>query len=362
MDATTTTTTAVSARAATAARVSRWQRLWRNRWGVRLFKALLTVYIVITITFFIVRLLPGNPADVYIQTLIQQYGLTYQEARNRASHLFSIDLNQPIGLQYASYLGNLAHGDLGTSITAQGTPVVTEIGEYLPWTLFSVGVGLLISFVVGVLLGLIMAYRRESWLDHVLSMFASILSSVPNYLVGILILLIFGVQLGWINIAATRGSYSPGVHPGFSLAFIGDVFYHAELPIFTYVITTIGTWMLTMKSSTLNALEEDFVTVAKARGLRERRIMTAYVGRNAVLPVFTQMAIAAGFVVGGSVLIETIFTYQGIGWLLSTSINTRDYPVMQGVFLVITVSVVVANLLADALYGKLDPRIGSRGE
>jgi peptide/nickel transport system permease protein len=127
------------------------------------------------------------------------------------------------------------------------------------------------------------------------------------------------------------------------------------------VITTIGTWMLTMKSSTLNALEEDYVTVAKARGLPERRIMTAYVGRNAVLPVFTQMAIAAGFVVGGSVLVETIFTYQGVGWLLISSINARDYPVMQGVFLVITVSVVVANLLADALYSKLDPRIGSRG-
>jgi peptide/nickel transport system permease protein len=344
-----------------AAPMSRWRRLWRNRWVMRLFKALLTVYIVTTITFFLVRLLPGNPADVYIQGLVQQYGLSYQEARNRASLLFAINLNQPIGLQYVDYLGNLAHGNLGTSITAAGTPVVTEIGAYLPWTLFSVGLGLLISFVLGVLLGLVMAYRRETWLDHVLSTFASIVSSVPNYLVAILMLLFLGVQLGWVNVGAMRGSYSPGVHPGLSLAFIGDVLYHAELPILTYVITTIGTWMLTMKSSTLNALEEDYVTVAKARGLPERRIMTAYVGRNAVLPVFTQMAIAAGFVVGGSVLVETIFTYQGVGWLLISGINARDYPVMQGVFLVITVSVVVANLLADALYGKLDPRIGSRG-
>lgn len=362
MDAATTTAAVQTTPVTKASRESRWSRLRHNFWFGRLLKAVLTIYIVVTITFFLVRLLPGNPADVYIQNLITQYGMTYQEAKNQASHLFAINLNQPIGLQYLDYMGNLLHGNLGTSITASGTPVTTEIGEYLPWTLFSVGTGLLISFIVGVLLGLLMAYRRESWLDHVLSTIASILSSVPNFLVGILILIIFGVQLGWVNISAMRGSYSPGVQPGFSLPFIGDIFYHAQLPIFTYVITTIGTWMLTMKSNTLNTLEEDYVTVAKARGLKEGRIMRSYVGRNAVLPVFTQLAIAVGFVVGGSVLVETVFTYQGIGSLLTTSINARDYPVMQGVFLVITVAVVVANLLADALYSKLDPRIGSRAK
>ena len=169
MDATTTATPMVSGRAAMAAPMNRWRRLWRNRWVICLFKALLTVYIVTTITFFLVRLLPGNPAGVYIQGLVQQYGLSYQEARNRGSLLFAINLNQPIGLQYVGYLSYLAHGNLGTSITAAGTPAVTEIGEYLPRTLFSVGVGLLASFVLGVMLGLVMAYRRETWLDHVLS-------------------------------------------------------------------------------------------------------------------------------------------------------------------------------------------------
>jgi len=348
-----------------ATRVQRagwWARLRRNRWAMRIVKALLTIYIVVTLTFFLVRLLPGNPADVYIQNLISQYGMTYQDARNQASHLFAINLNQPIGLQYLDYMSNLLHGNLGVSITASGTSVAAEIGQYLPWTLFSVGMGLFISFTLGVFLGLVMAYRRESWLDHVLSTLASILSSVPNYIVGILILIVFGVQLGWVNISATRGTYSPGVHPGLSLAFIGDVFYHAQLLILTYTLTTIGTWMLTMKSNTVNTLGEDYVTVAKARGLREGRIMRSYVGRNAVLPVFTQLAIAIGFVVGGSVLVETVFAYQGIGSLLNSSINARDYPVMQGVFLVITVAVVVANLLADALYSKLDPRIGARGK
>ena len=169
MDATTTATTTVSGRAAMAAPMNWWRRLSHNCWLVRLFKALLTVYSVTAITFFRVRLLPGNPAGVYIQSLVQQYGLSYREARNRASILFAINLTQPLGLQYVDYLGNRVHGHLGTSITAAGTPVVTEIGEYLPWTLFSVGVGLLASFVLGVLPELVMAYRHETWLDHVLS-------------------------------------------------------------------------------------------------------------------------------------------------------------------------------------------------
>lgn len=337
-----------------------WRSVIRNYWTVRVTKAIFTVYIVITITFFLIRLLPGNPADVFIQNLIATYGVTYQEARDRASALFSVDLNQPIGLQYLGYMGHLIHGNLGTSITAQGTPVTTEIGQYLPWTLFSVGTGLTISFILGVGLGVLMAYRRETWFDHILSALASIFSSVPSYLVGILIVVIFGVQLNWISVTATRGTYSPTVRPGFTLSFLGDIFYHAALLILTYIITEIGIWMLSMKSNTLNALEEDYVTVARARGLKERRIVTAYVGRNAVLPVFTRLAITAGFVAGGAVLIESVFQYPGIGFLLGSSINTRDYPVMQGVFLVITTTVVLANLLADALYSRLDPRIGSR--
>src|SRR5215471_14054123 len=154
-----------------------------------------------------------------------------------------------------------------------------------------------------------------------------------------------------------RGTLSPGTTPEFSLGFLLDALFHAALPIATYVLSTIGAWMLIMKSSTLATLEEDYVTVARARGLSDGRIQSAYVGRNAVLPLFTQLAIAAGFVVGGSILIEPIFQYQGIGFLLRNSVNQRDYPMMQGIFLVITVSVVVANLLADLLYGRLDPRI-----
>jgi peptide/nickel transport system permease protein len=327
----------------------------------RLVKAFVTVFVVITLTFFIIRLMPGNPVQIFIQEQMSLYGLTYADAAAQASAMFAIDLKQPVLGQYFDYLVSLAHGDLGKSFRSVGTPVSSEIAKFLPWTLFSVGLSLLLSFTLGMLLGMVMAYWRESLLDHILSTIGSILSSVPNYLVAVMLLVFLGVQWKVLPIAQMRGSMSPGIHPGFTLQFLGDILYHATFPILTYVLTTVGGWMLTMKSSTIATLEEDYVTVARARGLPDSRIMTAYVGRNAMLPLFTQLAISVGFIVGGSVLIETIFVYQGVGKLLIDSINQRDYPVMQAVFLIITVSVILANFLADFLYSWLDPRIRSMG-
>ncbi|MDQ2671341.1 MAG: ABC transporter permease, partial [Actinomycetota bacterium] len=207
----------------------------------------------------------------------------------------------------------------------------------------------------------LMAYKRETKLDHILTNLGSIVSSIPDYLMGILILVWVGVQWELIDVTNMRGSLSPGVQPGFNLTFIADAFYHASLPILTYVLGTIGLWMLTMRGSTESTLGEDYVTVAKARGLKERRIATAYVGRNAALPPFTQLSISIALVFGGSLLIEWIFVYEGLGYLLYNAIQQRDYPVMQGVFLIITTMVIVANLLADLLYSRLDPRIRIAG-
>ncbi|WP_324715542.1 ABC transporter permease [Carboxydochorda subterranea] len=327
----------------------------------RALRALATAVTVVTLTFFIIRLMPGNPIEVYVTQLIAQYGIPYAEALNQAAALFSLDLRQPLWQQYLHFLGNLASGNLGTSFLSPGTPVTVILGRFLPWTLLSVGTGLLLSFTIGMGLGMVVAYRRGSWLDQVLSSVASLMSSVPNYLIAMMILVLLGVQWPVLPIHQMRGVLSPGTVPSWSAAFVGDVLYHAALPIATYVLTTVGFWMLTMKNSTLSALEEDYVTVARARGLPERRILTAYVGRNASLPLFTQLTIAAGFVVGGSLLIEYVFVYQGIGLLLISSINQRDYPVMQGVFLLITISVILANLLTDLLYSRIDPRIRIQG-
>jgi peptide/nickel transport system permease protein len=323
----------------------------------RIIKALLTVWFVITVTFFIIRLMPSNPVELYIQEQIAQYGLSYAEARDQAAALFEINLDAPLHVQYLDYMGKLLRGDLGDSYRSKGTQVISVIRQFLPWTLFSVGLSLLISFGLGVGLGMLMAYRRETWVDYALSTFASLVSSIPNYLIAIIVIVLLGVQWKVFNYTGMRGSQSPGIPVGFNLKFIGDVLYHAILPVSIYVLTTIGSWMLAMKSSTVATLEEDYVTVARARGLSDSRIMTAYVGRNAALPLFTQLAIGIGFVVGGSILIETIFAYQGIGQQLLKAINQRDYPVMQGIFLVIATSVIFANLFADLLYSRLDPRI-----
>jgi peptide/nickel transport system permease protein len=322
-----------------------------------IIQALLTVWAVITFTFFLIRLMPGNPVDVYVDFLINQQNMTYDEAYSRAATQFRFDPTASPVTQYVEYIGQLAQGDLGLSITSSGTRVVDQIARYLPWTIFSVGLGLLISFTLGATLGTLMAYKRNTPLDHVLSLISSVLSAVPNYIWGLLLLVILGVQLQWFNIGVLRGTYDPDITPAFTLEFIGSVLKHVMLPVVIYVTGSIGAWMLNMRNSTISTLGEDYVNVARARGLTSSRILLAYVGRNAALPMFTLLAINIGFIIGGSVIIEELFVYKGIGSFLFWSISQRDYTSMQGVFLIITISVVVSNLLADLLYSRLDPRV-----
>jgi peptide/nickel transport system permease protein len=183
------------------------------------------------------------------------------------------------------------------------------------------------------------------------------LDAVSPYLIGLLAILFFGIIWKLVPIMEMRGAMSSGMKPGFTMVFLADIFKHVRVLLLVYVLSSIGSWMLQMKSNTVATLGEDYVTVARARGLTDGRILTAYVGRNATLPLFTRLATSVGFVVGGSVLLETLFTYQGAGYLLARSISDRDYPIMQGVFLIITISVIFANLLADYVYGWLDPRV-----
>ncbi|HOT93236.1 MAG TPA: ABC transporter permease [Anaerolineae bacterium] len=340
----------------------RWIKRITSNYVVRMMaRAIFTVWFVTSLIFFLVRLMPSNPIEVYINELIVQYSLTYAEARDQAASLFAIDLDAPLWKQYTDYMVQLAHGNLGNSLRSPGTSVWQIIVAFLPWTLFSVGLGLIISFVLGVFIGMLLAYKRQALWEPAVSGTASMLSSIPNYLIGIVLVVYLGVQWKLVPIHKMRGSHSPGMQPAFTWAFIMDIFFHAALPILTYVLSTIGSWILSMKSSTIGTLGEDYVTVARARGLSEGRITTAYVGRNAMLPLITQLLISIGFVVGGSILIENIFVYQGIGYRLLSALSTRDYPLMQGIFLIITISVVVSNLVADFIYGWFDPRVRIAG-
>jgi len=334
-----------------------------KNYTLRVFlQAIITIWAVTTFTFFLVRLMPGNPIDVLIEQILTQESISYQEAYDRVAASFDIDPNASTLDQYFDWLGDLIRLDLGESITSPGTKVLDEIARFLPWTVFAVGSALLISFVLGIVLGMMMAYYRNSALDHILSLFASFMTGVPNYIWGLLIIIIIGIQWGMFDVGAARGTYDNGLTPGFNFAFIKSVLEHATLPIITYVVSTLGSWMLNMKSSTMSVLNEDYVNVAEARGLKDNRIITAYVGRNASLPLFTQLTISIGFVLGSGVVIEEIFVYWGLGHYLFQSITVRDYTSMQGVFLILTMTVVLANVFADLTYGFLDPRVRVSGE
>ncbi len=325
-------------------------------------QGLFTLWVVTTFTFILIRKMPGNPVQIKIDELVDKQQMPYEDARRIAAGLYDFDPDEPLIQQYGDYMGKLIQGDMGKSIAASGTPVISQIKRYLPWTLFAVGSGLLISFTLGVFLGMAMAYWRGGILDNTLTALASIMYGIPDFVIALLLLLVAGVQLKWFQIGDVLGGVSQDVEAGFNLTYITNLIQHVALPVLTYVWTTVGGWILTMKSSTLSTLGEDYITVAKARGLPERRILLAYVGRNAMLPLVTRLAISIGFVMGGSVIIETIFQYPGLGRLLSTAISGRDYTTMQGVFLTIAAGVVFSNILADLLFGLLDPRVRVGGQ
>ncbi len=221
----------------------------------KLVRTFFTIFIVTTITFFLIRLLPGNPVEIYVNQLVVTYGMPLHEARDQAASLFAFDLDQPLYLQYFSFLGSLVQGNLGNSILSPGTQVSAVIARFLPWTIFSVGLGLIISFVIGMVLGVLMAYRRESFLDHILTILSSVISSVPDFLIGLLIVVWLGVQWKLLPIAAMRGAYSSNVQPGLNFFFIKDAFFHAILPISTYVLTSVGFWMLRVPKVTAIVVE-----------------------------------------------------------------------------------------------------------
>ncbi|HUN05256.1 MAG TPA: ABC transporter permease [Aggregatilineales bacterium] len=336
------------------------RRIWRNYYVRIVGQGLLTIWAVTTFTFFLIRQMPGNPVETMIDDLMTRQSLTYEEAYRAAATLFNFDPNRPVTLQYLDFVGGLVRGDLGDSITRGGVSVTSLIVRYLPWTLFCVGSALLISFVLGTLLGLAMGYWRGSWLDNGVTLLASIISGIPDYILALLIILVFGVQLQWFKVGDVRGGVDPNITPGLTFEYIFSILQYALLPMSIYILSSIGTWILSMKSSTISTLGEDYITVAKARGLSQGRILTDYVGRNAMLPLLTRLAISVGFVVGGSVIIEDMFQYPGLGRNLYIAITGRDYTTMQGIFLVITSAVVFSNILADMAMGWLDPRVRLR--
>ncbi|QBD77061.1 ABC transporter permease [Ktedonosporobacter rubrisoli] len=316
---------------------------------------LVALWVSITINFLIPHLAPGNPAQAFIARM-------KGKVTPQTQHALEIALgvnHDPLWLQYFQYLGNLLHGNLGVSITYLPTPVTEVIAQDLPWTLVLVGVSLIISFLIGTILGIIVVWRRGSLSDVIGTPFFTFLSAIPYFWLALVLLYFLGFQWGWFPI---HGGYdSDMVDMGWNIDFILSAAQYAILPALTIVIGSIAGWMLGMRNAMITTLAEDFVLMAEAKGLRTWRVMYSYAARNAILPNVTAFALSLGFVVSGSLLTEIVFSYPGIGFATIQAIDSHDYALLQGIFLVLTLAVLGANFFADLLYIVLDPRVRAGG-
>ncbi|MEU4241172.1 ABC transporter permease [Actinoplanes sp. NPDC026619] len=315
---------------------------------------LFTAWAAITLNFFIPRLVPGDP----VQSLITKYqGQLSTKSIQSLYVLFGLDKNQSLWSQYVDYWKQLFHGDLGLSFTFFPTPVSTVIGQALPWTLLLVGITTVISFLLGTSLGVLAGWRRGSWVDGLLPV-TTFFSSVPYFWLGIIAIYLLA---GPDSFFPSSGGFDSGLVPAWDQYFIPSAVKHSLLPALTILISSVSGWILSMRNMMVTVSSEDYITVAHAKGLPERRVAVSYAARNALLPNISGFALALGFIVGGTLLVEIVFSYPGLGYTLLQGLGAKDYPLMQGVFLVITISVLVANLLADIAYLLLDPRTRKEG-
>ncbi len=310
---------------------------------------LLTLWIAVTVNFFLPRLMPGNPLDL----ILTRYRTEATPAQvHSLQNTFGLDTNQNIFQQYLHYLNQLLHGNLGVSIAYFPESVSSVIAHALPWTILLVGTSTIIAFLAGTWIGTKVAWRRGSWTDGVLPV-TTFFSAVPYFWMALIILSIFAVNLHWFPV---NGGFSNDTTPGWNLAFIGSAIYHGILPAVTIIVSSIASWILGMRNMMVTTLDEEYVQLAHAKGLSDRRVMYTYAARNAILPNLAGFALALGFVVGGSIVTEIVFSYPGIGYILFNAVGNEDFPLMQGIFLVITLAVLAANLVADVCYVVLDPR------
>ena len=325
---------------------------WRYL-GRRVAFYLFTLWAAITINFVLPRMMKGDAVSQYLS----RNRNVSPEAAEALRTLLGLDTDKGMLEQYVDYWALLLKGDLGVSLLHGLRPVTEVVTGALPWTIGLVGVATIISFIIGTVGGAVVGWRRGSRAD-ILIPITTFLSTIPYFWLGLLAIALFSVNLGWFPIGK---AYGIGMRPGWNAEFIGQVLHHGALPVATIVIASLGGWMLGMRNMMLTVLDEDYITVAQAKGLPNKRVLWGYAARNAVLPQIQSFALSIGFIVGGSIVMEMVFSYPGIGKLLLDATNAKDYALMQGVFLVITISVLIANILADIVYAFLDPRTRQAG-
>jgi peptide/nickel transport system permease protein len=317
----------------------------------RLAFYLLAAWASLTLAFVLPRLMPGDPGTALFARF---QGRLRPEAIAAMRGVFGLDDGSLLA-QYARYFGHMLRGDLGVSISHFPQPVSEVLAGAFGWSLLLGGLSVAFSFALGTLLGVLAAWRRGGWLDSLLPPALTLLGALPYFWLAMLALYLFGFGLGWFPV---RHAYGDGLSPGFTLAFAQSVVAHAVLPAATIVAATLGGWLLAMRNTMVGELGEDYLALARARGLPPRRLIFAYAARNALLPNLTAFGMALGFVVSGALLTEIVFSYPGQGYLLVRAVQSLDYPLIQGLYVTITLAVLGANLLLDLVSVVVDPRLG----
>jgi peptide/nickel transport system permease protein len=315
---------------------------------------LVALWAAVTFNFIIPRLMPGDPTTTFLAKLRGQGHLTPATLAALQAD-FGVTPNVPIWQQYLNYLGAILHGDLGISSSQFPSKVSTILGESLPWTIGLVGVSIVLSAVLGTIIGALLSWRHGSWYDTVVPPLLTFLSAIPYFWMALALVYIFALGLGWFPPDSPYDIFN--VTPGWNIDYILSVLQHALLPVITLVIGSLGGWVLTMRNAMITTLSEDYVLMAEAKGLPERQVMTNYAARNAILPSITSFSISLGLIVGGALLTEIVFNYPGIGFALFNAVAQNDYALVEGCFLVIALAVLLANFLSELVYTFLDPRV-----
>jgi peptide/nickel transport system permease protein len=319
----------------------------------RLAFYVVAAWVAITANFFIPRAMPGNPA----QSIAAKYPTLTPDAIKQLELMLGGGQQGSLWTQYVTYLGHVFTFNFGTDVAEFPTPVSTLLGQTIPWTLVLVGVSTLIAFLLGTGLGILAGWRHGGWLDRSLPALM-FLQAVPYFFLALVLVDVLGIELHWLP---TGSGYDGQFYtPGWNLGFIGSVLQHALLPAFTIVITSIAGWMLQMRNVMITTVNEDYVVAAQAKGLPNRRVIYTYAARNALLPQLQGFGLALGFVVSGALVMEIVFSYPGIGLLLLNAVASDDFPLMQAIFLVITFTVLLANLIVDLVIVFFDPRVRAR--
>lgn len=322
----------------------------------RLGVAVFSFWSVITLSFGIIRFMPGGPVESLIMQIRKNNpSISEAELEARVAALTTIHTQKPLHEQYFDYMIALMQGDLGQTVLGH-EPVAAIIADALPWTIFLSAVSLTLIVGLGVIVGAVMAYLEGGKFDLSMTIWSLVVSSIPYYIIAILLVWILGFQM---ELFPTSGRANNSLEAGLNLAYVQSIFYHAAMPVASLVLTGFGLRALSMRGNCIRLLGEDYIRVARLRGLSERRIALRYVGRNAILPMYTGIMVSIGTLFSGSVILEQIFVYPGIGFRMFRAVIRRDYTLMMGTFVFITAGVIVGIFLADLTYGLVDPRAGS---